>query len=99
MFYILDDDHNPAHEPNLLRWAEWFEHADRIVAVTGNDARRVSTVFLGLDHGFGGGAPVLFETMVFGGAHDTTMERYTSWAEAKAGHKRIVREVFGRELA
>lgn len=26
----------------------------------------VSTVWLGLDHGYGGGPPIIFETMVFG---------------------------------
>ena len=45
----------------------------------------VSTVFLGLDHGFGG-VPMLFETMIFGGKHDMFQERYTSLQEAEEGH-------------
>ena len=48
----------------------------------------VSTVFLGLDHGWGDGPPVLFETLVF---PDTKrMDRYCTWDEAVAGHERIV---------
>ena len=46
----------------------------------------VSTVFLGLDHAFDGGTPLLFETMIFGGEHDEYQERYATWDEAEAGH-------------
>ena len=50
---------------------------------------RVSTVFLGRDHQFGYGPPLLFETMVFGGEHDDLQERYSTWDEAEAGHRRV----------
>ncbi len=50
----------------------------------------ISTVFLGLDHQFGNGSPLLFETMVFGGKHDEEMERYSTWEQAEEGHKRWV---------
>src|SRR3954469_8347570 len=56
----------------------------------------VSTVWLGLDHGFGGGPPVIFETMVFKveGAEtdwdEEVCERYCTEEEALAGHQRIV---------
>ena len=44
----------------------------------------VSTVFLGLDHGYTvDGPPVLFETMVFSGQFDQEQERYATWAEAR----------------
>lgn len=55
---------------------------------------RVSTVFLGLDHNFGGdGPPILFETMVFGGPLTDEMERYVTWDEAAAGHKAMCERV------
>jgi hypothetical protein len=54
---------------------------------------RVSTVFLGLDHAFRGGPPVLWETMVFGGVLDGEMDRYTSKAAAFAGHQAMCRRV------
>jgi hypothetical protein len=50
----------------------------------------VSTVFLGIDHGFGEAAPVLFETMVFGGELDLFQDRYATWNEAVAGHRLAV---------
>jgi hypothetical protein len=50
----------------------------------------VSTVFLGLDHGYTPGPPVVFETMVFGGPMDGECERYCTWAEAVEGHARMV---------
>jgi hypothetical protein len=67
--YILggDDGHTPA-PCDLMAWARWFGRADRTVAFTQQGDVFVSTVFLGLDHGFGRkGPPVLFETMTFRG--------------------------------
>lgn len=51
---------------------------------------RVSTVFLCLDHRIGPGAPLLFETMIFGGEHDGYTDRYSTWEEAEDGHKRAL---------
>ena len=49
---------------------------------------RVSTVWLGLDHNWGEGKPLIFETMVF--SPDRLLEvyakRYTTEEEAVAGH-------------
>ncbi len=59
------------------------------------DPVKVSTVFLGLDHGFDGDGPILFETMVFGGAHDGEQDRYQTWGAAVSGHQRMVRLVRG----
>jgi hypothetical protein len=56
------------------------------------DKGNISTVWLGIDHGFGmGQQPVIFETMVFGGPHTDWQERYRTEAEALAGHARIVK--------
>jgi hypothetical protein len=51
---------------NMLDWARWFEEADRQVGLTEIGPLTVSTVFLGLDFGFGG-KPRLFETMIMSG--------------------------------
>lgn len=46
----------------------------------------ISTVFLGLDHNFwGGGKPIVFETMIFGGQHLQYQTRYCEWDEAEEG--------------
>lgn len=54
----------------------------------------VSTVWLGLDHGWGDGKPLIFETMVFGGSMaDELCQRYSTEAEAEAGHREVVATV------
>ena len=86
--YILVDG-MPTPEPDILKWGRWFEQAReaRIVAKTDiGENVHVSTVFLALDHSFGGDRPLLWETMIFGGPHDQETWRYSSRAEAEAGH-------------
>ena len=51
----------------------------------------VSTVWLfGIDHGWGGGPPIIFETMVFGGEHDQQLRRYCTEESAMRGHLETV---------
>lgn len=57
----------------------------------------VSTVFLGLDHSWDGGKPLLFETMIFGGKHDQYQTRCSTWDEAVIQHEeacKLVRNKF-----
>ena len=92
----------PVPEPDLLTWAHWFEAngESRRVAITNIDhTTTVSTVFLGLDHAFGGGPPILFETIVFGDGKGDEMERCATWAEAEQMHKRMVARVRERANA
>jgi hypothetical protein len=96
--YILDEHNNPVEEPDLLKWAEWMESADRHVRDTFRDDVRVSTVFLGLDHNVFEGPPLLFETMVFVNDASQTCERYSTWAEAAQGHENAVAQVFKATL-
>jgi len=51
---------------------------------------RISTVFLVINHAMGVRSPVLFETMIFGGPFDQYCERYSTAAEARKGHARVV---------
>ncbi len=92
--YILEG--KKAVPCDLMTWANSYEKPElRRVADTHIGESRVSTVFLGLDHNFGNGAPLLFETMVFGGPLDQEMERYTFWEEAEKGHAVMVERVKG----
>jgi len=70
-----------------------MELQNRVVEKTKVGDVEVSTVFIGLDHGWGEGPPILFETMIFGGKHDQFQERYPTWDEAVAGHEAAVRMV------
>jgi hypothetical protein len=55
----------------------------------------VSTVFiLGINHAFGDGDPLLFETMVFEGPMDGYQVRYSTWEQAEIGHREALRELF-----
>lgn len=94
MLYILDDDQNPTSIDDVLTWGAWMETADRTVAMTTvAEGITVSTQFLGLDHQFGDGPPLLFETMVFGGAFDGEIERHSTRKAAKAGHEWMVARI------
>lgn len=84
--YVLDAEHRVVPCRDLMWWAEEFEKSDRTVGRTRvAPGVLVSTVFLGLDHRFGS-APIVFETLVFGGAYSDEGDRYCTWAEAEAGH-------------
>lgn len=88
--YILDG-HNPVECDDVIEWGKWFETANRHVAKDEIGNVKISTVFLGLDHNYiSGSYPVLFETMIFGGEHDSYQERYSTWEEAEEGHKKAV---------
>jgi hypothetical protein len=80
---------------DLLTWAKWYETANRHVADDLIGPVRVSTVFLGLDHGFLG-RQLWFETMIFGGEHDGWQDRYETWEQAEAGHRRALEMLTGR---
>jgi hypothetical protein len=89
-YYYQDENGQPVRCETVTEWGQKFEKQDRLIAATVEGDVRVSTVFLGLDHGWGGGDPVLWETMVFGGPHDGYQDRYTSRQDALAGHEKAV---------
>ena len=93
-FILVDREPVPASAED---WAAWWEAAHKdggapllVARDTIGDAV-VSTVFLGLDHGFGRTtAPIVFETLIFGGDNDGDGRRYSTWDEAMAGHQEYV---------
>ena len=91
--YVLDEQGEPQIEPDLLTWGVWFEDIKntRVGRTVVDDIVEVSTVFLGLNHNYGEGPPILFETMIFGGEHDGEQWRYATKAKAAEGHERIVK--------
>lgn len=96
--YILDEEGNPKIEHDIMKWAEWFETSnDRIVGRTDVGNLTVSTVFLGVNHGFETPLPVLWETLVFGGETYDFEARYTSLEDAKEGHAQMVDELTQKE--
>jgi hypothetical protein len=84
---------------NPITSAEWARRLanEQRVAETEVPGLWISTVWLGLDHSFGGGRPLIFETMVFPAkGSDVTSwgeldsDRYSTEAEALAGHAAFV---------
>jgi hypothetical protein len=93
MYYVLGGDGEPRSVgDDAERWARWLErHPDqRRVEVTTVDRAEVSTVFLGINHQFGEGPPLIFETMIFGGRWDQCQWRWTTRAQSLAGHDQVV---------
>lgn len=93
---------------DLETWGRWMEiKGARNVAKTGLEPYSllrkmlpfiqfrpwVSTVFLGLDHSFDDGPPLLFETMAFDSQHnelDGYTRRCSTWEEAERQHVEVV---------
>lgn len=93
--WILKDG-NPVEEPDLIKWAEWFESAtNRVVKQEHVGNTLISTVFLGLDHNFGEGAPILWETMTFNdNRSEQDCDRCSgNWEQAEAMHEAMVERV------
>lgn len=91
--YALGKDGEPI-EVSYEEWAKSFNRDDRRIAYDEiPDVGAVSTVFLGIEHGHVNGAPLLFESLVMGSKYDGEMMRYTTRAEAVAGHAKLLRKV------
>lgn len=95
LYALVDRVPVPLDEDDILAWGAAFNSPDRRVAETEVSPEvRVSTVFLGLDHSFSSdGPPILFETMIFGGALDGYQRRSATWGEAETEHAIAVAEV------
>lgn len=93
--------YNKKGEPmELMVYANHFEDPKyKIVKQEDVGDVWISTVWLGLDHGFGGGKPIIFETMVFPRktgevdyGDELEQERYCTEEEALKGHKEMVKK-------
>ena len=88
---------------SMREWVDVVQNRpeEKFVAKTELDSGRVvSTVWLGLNHNFGDGPPMIFETMVFPQQNnwgEEDMERYSTLEEAKEGHERMVDKWRGKK--
>lgn len=98
MSYYFDRQGEPI---SVLRWAELFENfAYKVVRQDSVRGYLVSTIWLGLDHGYGRGAPIIFETMVFhrGIPSGLDSERYSTEEAARVGHSGFVKAFLCRRV-
>lgn len=80
------------------RWAQLcanhqYKTIDRTDVGPKADGLHVSTIWLGLNHAHAGGPPLIFETMVFRGEESIDCVRYSTLADAKRGHARVVKKM------
>lgn len=68
---------------------------NNVVASTERGDVAVSTIWLGVNHQYGDGPPLIFETMVFGGEHNGYQIRYPNVDEARRGHELVEAMVWG----
>ena len=92
--YILNESHEVI-PVDMMTWVRWFETnlARKRVRLTRVGKYKVSTVFLGSDHAFGGGPPLLFETMAFDGkigGNEVCCRRCSTWDQAVVQHIDVV---------
>ncbi len=82
----------------LTDWAAFMENFEnrRVKQTVLPSGTEISTVFLGMNHGFGG-IDRWFETMVFGGSEDGFQARYVTYDEAQLGHETVVSLIKKRE--
>jgi hypothetical protein len=90
LFY--DKEGNPIAD--TLDWAMLFE--DREYRIVKQEilwwGGWLSTVWLGLDHAWGGERPLIFESMLFfGRRNDLDCRRYSTLEEAHQGHRLMKR--------
>lgn len=96
--YSLDANNQPVRDDNAWQWIRENPYRKVIGLTQFPDGSRVSTVFLVMDHGWEGGPPVLWETMVFGKTPhpeytEDFQDRYTSHRDAIAGHLAVVKAI------
>jgi hypothetical protein len=94
----LKADHGIEVHNDPLRWGKEYDRTSRIVARDKIGEVTVSTVFLGMNHGYGL-RDLWFETMVFddatrdnsgpGSGLDGECDRYETWDEAVTGHAKM----------
>lgn len=84
IFFSLDENKNPV--PCSLEEYKSCQVARNVI-----DEFEISTIFIGINHNLFGGAPILFETMIFKNNNSLDFqERYDSWDKALEGHKKAV---------
>jgi hypothetical protein len=70
-------------------WVNLFSE-DRKIGDDRIGEHHISTVYLGLNHQFGDGPPLIFETMIMDGPFSDQMWRWSTEQQARNGHKAIL---------
>ena len=90
---VMPDDWYDAtkYPQGKAKWSTQQRVGRTVLAGGAQDGTVVSTVWLmGIDHNFGDGPPILFETMIFGGEWGSECRRYATEEQAMRGHLEAV---------
>ncbi len=93
MIEVYDKQGNPITSEEWGRILQDDPAYKRVAETTLPNKVRVSTVWLGLNHGWEPGEKLIFETMVFRDGSSDECERYSTLEEALEGHERMVKKV------
>lgn len=106
MFYILTKNKKVRKVKDVIVWGQFLKEGEKrrvgldyvSFGKRNQHTIQISTVFLGLDYSFGfekGAKPVVFETMTFSEFKkiEQVQERYCTYEEALAGHKKVVAKI------
>ncbi len=93
-YYRLDENKN-AVPCTVKEWGDQREFMRRTKTKHVDDemvdGKRVSTVWLGINHAMDDEAtPLIFETMVFDGKGEIYCQQFPTWQMAEEGHKEAV---------
>lgn len=91
------DNYDRDGNPLPADWYDTTKHGhkykwgtERRIARTVVGDITVSTVWLGLDHDYLTGVPVIFETMTFGDPYENELRRYSTEEDAIRGHLKVL---------
>ncbi len=96
-YYKLEGQ-TPVAVDSFIEWSLWIMSASTTVMINELKGSIVSTRFVGIDLNPGSSnslsQPMIFETLVMGGAMDGKRNFYPTWDEAIQGHLKICTQVF-----
>lgn len=95
LYFILDSENKPVHEPDLMKWTNWImDEANTLLKsstfeVSGEQVS-VKTIFTGLNNSSSEDCMYGFMTTVSGGMHHGDKTRYSLYQNALDGHDSMV---------
>ncbi|MEH1772433.1 hypothetical protein [Nostoc sp.] len=96
-YYKLEGQ-TPVAVDSFIEWSLWIMSASTTVMINELKDSIISTRFVGIDLNPGSSnslsQPMVFETLVMGGAMDGKKNFYPTWDEAIQGHLKICTQVF-----
>ncbi len=92
--YCIFENKKPVKTEDTIEWGKWFEKEEnwQVAKDIIND-NQIIIIFHGMDVLLTGNPPILFRTMVICGELDGETACYSTWQEAEAGHKKMVKKV------